>query len=358
MLNHAEKLDAVRNRNWLLDGSFVFAVRSTGIYCNPSCPAKRPASHQVLFFSSPEEAERSGFRPCRRCKPNEKLSPQTSASHTRRSQVLMIDRMRAYVEGNLDKKLTLSTLSAEAGVSPYHLQRTFKRIVGVSPRQYVETLRLAKMKRALLKGETVTKAIYGAGFSSKSRFYENGSYRFGMSPGVLRRGGAGMLVRYTIVDCPLGRLLVAGTEFGVCAVCMADSDRAAERVLSEQYPAADLQRSDESMREWVAPISKYLSGEKLNLNLPLDVQATTFQSRVWEQIQSIPYGGTASYSKIAVALGKPKAARAVARACATNPVALVVPCHRVVGEDGKLHGYRWGKERKQQLLHLERSANT
>jgi len=167
-----------------------------------------------------------------------------------------------------------------------------------------------------------------------------------------------MLVRYTIVDCPLGRLLVAGTEFGVCAVCMADSDRAAERVLSEQYPAADLQRSDESMREWVAPISKYLSGEKLNLNLPLDVQATTFQSRVWEQIQSIPYGGTASYSKIAVALGKPKAARAVARACATNPVALVVPCHRVVGEDGKLHGYRWGKERKQQLLHLERSANT
>jgi len=349
LLNHEEKLDAVRNRNGLLDGSFVFAVRSTGIYCNPSCPAKRPASHQVLFFSSPEEAERSGFRPCRRCRPNENGEPP---------QMLMIDRLRAYVENNLDKKLTLSILSAAVGVSPYHLQRTFKGIVGVSPRKYVETLRLAKMKRALLKGETVTKAIYGAGFSSKSRFYENGSYRFGMSPGVLRRGGAGMRIRYTIVDCPLGKLLVAGTEFGICAVCMADSDTAAEIALSEQYPSAHLQRSDESMREWLTPISKYLSGEKFNLNLPLDVQATTFQSCVWDQIQSIPYGATASYSKIATAVGKPKAARAVARACATNPVALIVPCHRVVGEDGKLHGYRWGKDRKQQLLQLEQSANT
>jgi len=349
LLTHQEKLDAIRNRNGLCDGSFVFAVRSTGIYCNPSCPAKRPAMRQVLFFSSPEEAERSGFRPCRRCRPDE---------NDRSRQGIMIGRLRAYVEDNLDKKLTLSTLSAEVGVSPYHLQRTFKRIVGVSPRKYVETLRLAKMKRALLKGETVTKAIYGAGFSSKSRFYENGSYKFGMSPGALRRGGAGMRVRYTIIDCSLGKLLVAGTEFGVCAVCMADSDRAVEKALSEQYPAADLQRSDESMREWAAPISKYLSGEKLSLNLPLDVQATAFQACVWEHIQSIPYGATASYSEIAIAVGKPKAVRAVARACATNPVALVVPCHRVLGEDGKLHGYRWGKERKQKLLRLEQPSCT
>lgn len=346
MLSDEDKWDAVHKRNRLCDGRFVFAVRSTGIYCNPSCPAKRPAMRQVLFFSSSAEAEASGFRPCRRCKPNESGRPP---------QVLIIDRLCAYVENNLDKKLTLSALSVEVGVSPYHLQRTFKRIVGVSPRRYIETLRLAKMKRSLLKGETVTKAIYAAGFSSKSRFYENGPYRLGMSPGALRRGGAGMRIRYTIVVCPLGRLLVAATEFGVCAVCMADSDRTVETALSEQYPSANLQRDDESMHEWVAEILTYLSGEKYKLKIPLDIQATTFQSRVWDQIKSIPYGATASYSEIAIAVGKPKAARAVARACATNPVALIVPCHRVIGEDGKLHGYRWGKDRKQQLLQLEQS---
>ena len=349
VLTDKEKWDAVRSRDRSSDGSFVFAVRSTGVYCNPSCPAKRPAMRQVIFFSTPAQAEHSGFRPCRRCKPNEnRKSPQ----------VAMIDRLRAYVEDNLDKKLTLSTLSAEVDVSPYHLQRTFKRLVGVSPRKYVEGLRLAKMKRSLLNGQTVTKAIYGAGFSSRSRFYENGSYKFGMSPGVLRRGGAGMRITYAIVDSPLGRLLVGGTEFGICAVCMGDSDKAVERALSEQYPSANLQRNDESMSESVPQIIRYLSGEGFNLNLPLDIQATTFQSRVWNKIRSIPYGATASYSQIAVAVGKPKAARAVARACATNPVALIVPCHRVVGEDRKLHGYRWGKERKQQLLRLEQSTDS
>jgi len=349
LLTDAEKWDALRNRNWRYDGSFVFAVRSTGVYCNPSCPAKRSTMREVVFFSSSAEAESSGFRPCRRCKPNENgASPQ----------LLMISRLCRYVENNVEKKLTLSTLSAQVGLSPYHLQRTFKRIVGVSPRKYIETLRLARMKRSLLKGETVTKAIYHAGFSSKSRFYENGSYRFGMSPGSLRRGGAGMRVRYTIVECSLGRLLVAGTEFGICAVCMGDSDPIVERALSEQYPSAKLHRNDESMRQWVAEISKYLSGGKLKLNLPLDLQATTFQSDVWDQIKSIPYGATSSYSEIAIALGKPNAARAVARACATNPVALIVPCHRVIGEDGNLHDYRWGKDRKRELLRLEQEQCT
>ena len=348
-MTDTEKWDAVLERNRSCDGKFVFAVRSTRVYCNPSCPAKRPAMGQVLFFTTPVEAEFSGFRPCRRCKPNQNgKSPQT----------LMVERLRSFAEKNLNKKMTLSILSAEVGVSPYHLQRTFKRIVGVSPREYIEGLRLAKMKRSLLDGETVTKAIYRAGFSSKSRFYENGSYRFGMSPGVLRRGGEGMQIRYGIVDCRLGKMLVGGTEFGICAVCMGDSDKAVERALSEQYPSASLQRSDESMHEWIVHITNYLSGTEPTLNLPLDIQATTFQARVWGQIRSIPYGGTASYSQVARNIGKPKAVRAVARACATNPVALVVPCHRVVGEDGKLHGYRWGKERKQQLLRLEQSRET
>jgi AraC family transcriptional regulator of adaptative response/methylated-DNA-[protein]-cysteine methyltransferase len=270
----------------------------------------------------------------------------------------MIDRLRAYISNNLDKKLTLSILSAQVGISQYHLQRTFKRIVGVSPRQYIGALRLAKMKRSLLKGETVTRAIYSAGFSSRSRFYENGTYKFGMSPGVLRRGGVGMRISYTIVSSSLGRLLVGGTEFGICAVCMGDSDETVKRALSEQYPSADLQRDDEALRESVSQIVKYVAGEEANLNLPLDIQATAFQWRVWAEIKSIPYGATRSYSKIANAIGQPQAARAVARACATNPVALIVPCHRVIGEDGKLHGYRWGKERKQQLLRLEQETST
>jgi len=269
----------------------------------------------------------------------------------------MVDRVRAYVECNLDKKLTLPILSAQSGISPFHLQRTFKRIIGVSPRKYVEALRLAKMRNLLMRGETVNKAIYSAGFSSKSRFYENGSRKLGMNPGTLRRGGEGTTISYTIAPSPLGQLLVAGTDFGVCAICMADSAATVRKALSEQYPSATLRRDDEVHRDWVTQILEYLAGREHKLNLPLDLQPTTFQSRVWREIKSVSYGTTTTYGKIARALGNPKAARAVARACATNPVALIVPCHRVVGEDGKLHGYRWGKERKQRLLLLEQPMN-
>ena len=349
MLTDEEKWEALVTRDRNYDGSFVFAVRSTGIYCNPSCPAKRPGKIQVLFFPSPKEAQLSGFRPCRRCRPNEiAKSPQLA----------MIDQARTYIQSNLSKKLTLSILSAQVGISPYHFQRTFKRIVGVSPRQYIEALRLAKMKQSLLNGETVTKAIYRAGFSSRSRFYENDSHKLGMSPGVLRRGGLGMRISYTIVSSPLGRLLVGGTKFGICAVFIGDSDEKVKRALSEEYPSADVQRDDGALSESVSQITKYLAGKESNLNMPLDVQATAFQSRVWGEIKSIPYGATRSYSNIASTLGQPQAARAVARACASNPVALIIPCHRVIGEDGKLHGYRWGNERKQQLLRLERKTST
>jgi AraC family transcriptional regulator of adaptative response/methylated-DNA-[protein]-cysteine methyltransferase len=265
----------------------------------------------------------------------------------------MIDRVRTYIECNLDKKLTLSTLSTQAGVSPFHLQRTFKQVIGVSPRKYIEALRLAKMKTALLKGETVNKAIYRAGFSSRSRFYENGSHKLGMSAGVMRRGGEGAKITYTVVNSSLGKLLVGGTEFGVCAICIADSDAVVERALSEQYPSAELRRDDESHHQWVEQILDYVAGRQNNLNLPLDIVATPFQARVWNLLKSIPYGTTSTYSKVANALGEPQAVRAVARACATNPVALIIPCHRVLGKDGKLHGYRWGNERKQRLLLLE-----
>lgn len=342
----SEKWRAALTRDRNSDGTFVFAVRSTGIYCKPSCPARRPGREQVTFFSGPDEAERSGFRPCKRCRPRD-ISTQAE----------FIDRLCKHIEANLEGKITLSTLSAYSGITPFHLQRTFKRIVGISPRQYVEARRLAKMKRSLRNGETVTRAMYNAGFSSRSRLYEKVPSRFGVSPSTLRRGGAGLRIEYTIVDCPLGRLLIGATERGICAVCMGDSDAGVKAALAEDYPAAELRRNDDNMLRWVTDFMKYFSGQHSDLNLPVDVQGTAFQWRVWKEIQSIPYGNTTTYSKIAGSLGAPRAARAVARACAMNLVSLVIPCHRVVGEDGGLHGYRWGKKRKQALLLHEQTIS-
>ena len=342
-----EKWRAVLARNGNFDGTFVFAVRSTGIYCKPSCAARRPNRAQVVFFSGPDVAELSGFRPCRRCRPRD-LGPSPRA--------VLIARVCKHIEANLDTKLSLSILSAQAGISPYHFQRIFKQVVGISPRQYVEARRLSKMKRSLRNGQTVEKALYGAGFSSRSRLYEKVPNQFGVNPGTLRRGGVGLSIEYTIVDCPLGRLLVGATARGICAVCMGDSDVAVEAALIEDYPSADICRNDKRMRRWVSTLTNYLGGQEFDLNLPVDVRATAFQWRVWSEIKSVRYGNTTTYSKIANALGEPNAARAVARACATNPVSLLIPCHRVVGEDGGLHGYRWGKKRKQALLLLEQTA--
>ena len=346
-LSDGEKWKAVLSRDDSFDGVFVFAVRSTGIYCRPSCPARRPSKEHVVFFPGSIEAEQSGFRSCHRCQPGE-ARPSPNAK--------LVDHVCKYIEANLQGKLTLATLSHQVGVSPYHFQRTFKRVLGISPRQYVEARRLAKMKRFLRNGETVNNSLYKAGFSSRSRVYENVPGGFGVNPGEFRRGGEGLRIRYGIIDSPLGRLLVAATERGVCGVCVGDSDAFLERSLAEDYRSAILSRSDEGMKEWTGAFARYFEGEHLALNLPLDVKATVFQSRVWKIIQSIPFGKTATYSKIAKELGEPDASRAVARACATNPVALVIPCHRVIGKDGSLRGYRWGIKRKQTLLRLEQTA--
>src|SRR5712692_5471606 len=346
-LSDDEKWKAVLSRSDSFDGAFVFAVRSTGIYCRPSCPARRPTKEHVTFFPGSIEAEQSGFRPCLRCQPRVAgPSPKDK----------LVNHVCKYIEANLPHKLTLATLSHQVGVSPYHFQRTFKRILGVSPRQYVEARRLARMKRFLRNGETVNTSLYNAGFSSRSRVYENVPGGFGVNPGEFRRGGEGLRIRYSIIDSPLGRLLVAATEKGVCAVCMGDSDRTVETVLAEDYPSAKLHRNDEGMKEWAGAFVKYFAGNSSPLKLPLDVTGTAFQWKVWKKIQSIPYGKTATYSGIAGALGSPNASRAVARACATNQVALVIPCHRVIGKDGGLHGYRWGNERKLTLLTLEQKV--
>ena len=347
VLSDDEKWKAVLSRNDSLDGVFVYAVRSTKIYCRPSCPARRPSKEHVAFFPGSIEAEESGFRPCQRCQPRD-AGPSPKAK--------LVDHVCKYIEANLQGKLTLAILSHQVGLGPYHFQRTFKGVLGVSPRQYVEARRLARMKRFLRNGETVNNSLYSAGFSSRSRVYENVPGGFGVNPGEFRRGGEGLRIRYSIIDSPLGRLLVAATEKGVCGVCIGDSDAFVERSLAEDYPSAILYRSDEELKKWTGAFMKYFDGEHFALNVPLDVKATAFQSRVWKIIQSIPFGKTTTYGKIAQELGEPEASRAVARACATNPVALVIPCHRVIGKDGNLHGYRWGKKRKQTLLKLEQAA--
>jgi AraC family transcriptional regulator, regulatory protein of adaptative response / methylated-DNA-[protein]-cysteine methyltransferase len=344
---------AVMERDGGANGSFVYAVRSTGIYCNPSCPSRRPRREEVMFFPLPAEAEEAGFRPCKRCRPREQTADDP--------QVEMVQRACRYLEQHLDDVPGLAELGAHVSVSPFHLQRVFKRVLGISPRQYAEARRLDRFKEQLKEGETVTQALYDVGFSSSSRLYERAPEQLGMTPTTYRRGGPGMHITYTIVDSALGRLLVAATGKGICSVCIGDDDAKLEAALWQEYPKAEIRRDGEHARDtgedalhaWVKTLVQHLDGQQPHFDLPVDVRATAFQWRVWRELQAIPYGSTLSYSRVAQAIGQPKAARAVARACATNPVAIVVPCHRVVREDGHMGGYRWGLERKQQLLAQE-----
>jgi len=347
-LTEEDKWLAALNRSDDFDGVFVFAVRSTGVYCRPSCPAKRPNRKQVIFFSDFEEAERFGFRSCRRCHPRDATSSQTK----------LIDSICSFIDANLEKKLNLSALSAHAGISPFHLQRTFKRAVGISPRQYIEARRLEKMKRSLRNGKTVTKALYDAGFNSRSRIYGKIQNKFGVSPGTYRRGGAGMRIEYATTPCPTGRLLIGVTERGICAVCLGESDDAVQAAVTRDYPSAVITRNDSDLSSWIECFMRYFEGQDFRRDLPIDVQATSFQWRVWKQIQAVPRGSTTTYGKIAAAIGMPDSFRAVARACATNPVLLIIPCHRVIGQDGSMRGYRWGKNRKKELLSLERTIHS
>jgi AraC family transcriptional regulator of adaptative response/methylated-DNA-[protein]-cysteine methyltransferase len=335
-------------RDRRLDGAFVFAVRSTGIYCRPSCPARRPTRRQVVFFPLPEAAERAGFRPCRRCRPQEAAARDPQAD--------LIRRVCLWIETGGDAPVSLQDLAGEAGVSSAHLQRTFKRLMGVSPREYAAARRLQGLKVRLREGQGVTRALYEAGYGSSSRLYERSSAQLGMTPATYRKGGRGMEIGYTIVDSPLGRMLVGATRRGVCAVSLGDADAALEAALVAEYPQAEIHREDTGFAPWARAIQKHLDGYEARLNLPLDLQATAFQRRVWKELQRIPYGRTRTYQEVARAIGQPKAVRAVARACATNPVSIVVPCHRVIRGDGSLAGYRWGLERKQALLEKERGS--
>lgn len=350
--------NAVRNRDRGADGKFVYAVRSTGIYCRPSCPSRKPQREQVEFYSLPEAAEQKGFRACQRCKPGTVGSrdPRTTAvARVCRAIEARIDADGAGATGESENeaRLTLNALSSTVGMSSHQLERAFRSLMGISPRQYADAQRMRRLKSKLKKGDDVTTALYDAGFGSSSRLYERAPSQLGMTPATYRQGGAGMQINYTIVGSPLGRLLVGATRRGISALYLGKDDAALEAALRKEYPRAEISRDCNGFEGWVGKILEHLRGREPNLNLPTDVQATAFQRRVWEELRKIPYGTTRTYSQVARAIGKPKAIRAVARACATNPVSVVVPCHRVVREDGSLAGYRWGLDRKLALLKHE-----
>jgi AraC family transcriptional regulator of adaptative response/methylated-DNA-[protein]-cysteine methyltransferase len=330
-----------------MDGAFVYAVRSTGIYCRPSCPSRRPNSRQILLFSQPEAAEQAGFRACRRCHPRQiRSSPQTD----------LIRRVCSQIEGNQDGSVSLRCLAELTGLSATHLQRTFRRAMGVTPRQYADALRVTRLKSELRKGKDVTTALHEVSYGSPSRLYEKSDAHLGMTPATYRQGGRGMNITYTIAPCSLGRVLVAATERGISAVYMGDRDSDLAAALRKEYPRAEIRSAPGEHSKWVREIVRHLAGSNPRLDLPTDVVATAFQRRVWEALRSIPLSSTRTYSEVARSIGRPRAVRAVARACATNPAAIVVPCHRVVRTDGTLGGYRWGLERKKLLLEQEKIA--
>lgn len=340
---------ACLNKDSAYDGQFVLAVCTTGIYCRPSCAAKKPKRENVMFFALPELARRAGFRPCKRCHPDD------AERHDR--QLDLVREICRHIDAHVSEAMTLTTLGQRFYVSPSHLQRVFKDYVGISPQDYTEAMRMHQLKHALRDGARVTDAVYDAGFGSSSRVYEKAAPQLGMTPQCYQRNGFGTTITYTVVSCTLGQLLVAMTDKGVCAVKLGDDAGELESLLLAEFSAARIARDDDAHKDWVQAILGFIAGREPHLDLPLDVRATAFQRQVWQALQRVPYGQTRTYAHIARDIGQPNAVRAVAQACGANPTALVVPCHRIVRSDGSLGGYHWGVERKRKLLEAERETN-
>jgi AraC family transcriptional regulator of adaptative response/methylated-DNA-[protein]-cysteine methyltransferase len=332
---------AVCERDPAAEHHFVYAVRTTGVYCRPSCPARRPKRENVRFYACYEDAEAAGYRPCKRCRPNE----------VSREQHLVAQVTRLIEE--VDAPPTLQALGERLGLSPHHLQRTFKRATGLSPRQYAAALREERFKRNLEAGSSVTAAMYEAGYGSSRALYSRARQQLGMTPGRYRAGGAGESLSFTTFATPLGLMLLAASAQGLAASAFGEREELLIE-LRRRFPKAQLVEDDASLAPYRQAVERYLAGDVRALTLPLSLEATDFQRRVWDALKAIPFGETRSYQQIAAAIGQPLAARAVARACASNPVALVIPCHRVVGASGELCGYRWGAARKRALLERER----
>ena len=336
---------ATMSRDARADGTFVLAVRSTHIYCRPSCPARRPLRRNVLFFRTGEEAEKQGFRACLRCKPNEIAGP-----------VALVQAATRELAESREDTVRFAALATKLGSTPATLRRAFLRVTGLRPRELAEALRLRRFKKMLREGKSITDALYETGYGSSSRVYERSNAQLGMTPATYQKGAMGMNIGYSIAKSALGKVLVAATDRGVSAVYLGDTDAKLVAELREEYPRAEIAPATDTFERWVKEIVQRVEGKPPRMELPLDLQATAFQRRVWQELQQIPRGSTRTYSQVAKAMGNPRAVRAVARACATNPVSIVVPCHRVIREDGDLAGYRWGLSRKQQLLAQEQTA--
>ncbi|BAU93295.1 methylated-DNA-protein-cysteine methyltransferase [Methylorubrum populi] len=343
-LTEARMRAAVLARDAGFDGRFVYAVRSTGVYCRPGCPSRAARPENLSFHADPAQAEAAGFRPCRRCRPSEPaLFDQQAERITRACRLIEAAQMPP----------SLDALARAAGLSPFHFHRTFKAVTGVTPAAYAQAHRAARAADSLAEGKSVTESVYAAGYGAPSRFYADGAERLGMSPSAFRKGGAGERIAFAIDSCALGRVLVAATERGICAILLGDDEEALRRDLAARFPKAAIVGGDAAFAATVAAVVRLVEAPVSAFDLPLDIGGTAFQQRVWQALRRIPAGSTATYADIARAIGAPAAVRAVAMACGANALAVAIPCHRVVRSDGALSGYRWGTARKAALLARE-----
>jgi AraC family transcriptional regulator, regulatory protein of adaptative response / methylated-DNA-[protein]-cysteine methyltransferase len=329
------------------DGQFFYSVRTTGVFCRPSCPSRLARRENVAFHSTCDAAEAAGFRPCKRCRPRE-------ASQSERDAAL-IARACSFIETS-EAPPRLAALAAAAGLSPFHFHRVFKAITGLTPKGYADAHRADRIRKALPASKTITGAIYDAGFNSNGRFYASSNHVLGMTPRRYRAGGERLQIRFAIGECSLGSILVAATDKGVCAILMGSDPHLLVRQLQDRFAKAELIGGDASFEKLVAQVIGFVEQPRLGLDLPLDVRGTAFQQRVWKALRRIGVGKTASYGEIAARIGRPTAIRAVAQACGANMIAVAIPCHRVIRTDGQISGYRWGVQRKQALLERERRS--
>lgn len=338
---------AVRRRDRSADGIFYYSVLTTGVYCRPSCGSRLARRENVGFHTTREAAERAGFRPCKRCRPDAPALAEVRAASVAKA----CRRIETAQE-----MPSLDALARVAGMSRFHFHRVFKATTGVTPKAYAAQHRTQRVRDELPRSPTVTEAIYGAGFGSNGRFYATSADVLGMTPTDFRAGGKGAAIRFAVGECSLGSILVAATAKGVCAILLGDDPDALVRDVQDRFPKAQLIGGDRAFEQWVAKVVGFVEAPGLGLDLPLDVRGTAFQQRVWQKLREIPPGATASYADIAQRIGAPKAVRAVAQACASNAIAVAIPCHRVVRSDGGLSGYRWGVERKRALLAREAAS--
>jgi AraC family transcriptional regulator of adaptative response/methylated-DNA-[protein]-cysteine methyltransferase len=338
--------EAVLHRDRTQDGTFYFGVTTTGVYCKPSCPGRHALREHVQFYETADEAERDGLRPCLRCRPKEDDSAR-------------MRELCRYIDEHAEERVTLADLARRAGISRFHLQRTFKAEVGVTPKQYLEAIRMTRLKEGLRRAPDVTAAVYEAGFGSSSRVYERADTRLGMTPKEYREGGRGVGITWAAVESPLGLMMIGATDRGICFLQFGDSREELLNELKREYPSAAIgpmhEPASPEFQGWIAGLMEYLKTGR-GAGAPSDVRGTAFQMKVWNYLQGIPRGHVQSYAEVAAGIGEPKAVRAVARACASNRVAILIPCHRVIRGNGELGGYRWGLGRKRALLELERKS--